>query len=57
MRYRLRTLLIVLGIAPPVVAALWLVLPAALPVVAWLGTVAFALGALVECCRFTENQP
>jgi hypothetical protein len=43
MQYRLRTLLIVLAVAPPALAALWSVSPLSLAVLGWLALIVFAL--------------
>jgi hypothetical protein len=53
MRYRLRTLLIAVAIGLPILA-LWLLFPAALPTIVWLGTVALAAGELLRCWK---NNP
>jgi hypothetical protein len=43
MRYRLRTLLIVLALAPPVVALAWKTSSTSLAVLGWLALIVFSL--------------
>jgi hypothetical protein len=50
MRYRLRTLMIVLAMGPPILAVCWFhPLPVAVPLVGIIGTLAFAALSVVVC--------
>jgi hypothetical protein len=55
MRYRLRTLLIVLTLAPPIIAAVWS-FPAAIILFGWCAIAALSIAELVNCWRENPDR-
>jgi len=58
MRYRLRTLLLAIGVVPPALAALWYGPCVACPLLAWVAIVGLSIDGLVTCWRnASQSEP